>query len=115
MIKNILDFQDNDNHVLSLSYDEELSIVIETWDNKKYRVEFLDCLKLELNCGIGFEIGSICLKTVTEPGTAWEEDFIRENSGCGGYSEIIFHDPWQTERVNMRLIFDSLKITKLWR
>lgn len=110
---NILDFQDNDNYLISLKYDEELTAVIETWDNKKYRIVFFDFGKLELNSGISFEIGSVCTKQGTEFNTPWEEDFKKENINYSDYSELIIYDPWQTDRINLRVIYEKMTITQI--
>lgn len=112
--KNILDFQDNDNSLISLVYSgEELTAVIETWDNKKYRIVFYNFGKLELNSGISFEIGSVFIKQGTEFNTPWEEDFKRENIDHADYSELIIYDPWQTDRINLRVIYEKMTISQI--
>ncbi len=113
IIKDILDFQANDNFVVSFSYCENLSIVIETWDNCKYRVEFFECFKMELNTGVEFEIGSISLISGKNFNSGWEKAFIDENGDYKDYSEVVFCDAWQIERINFRAIFKYYKITKI--
>lgn len=111
---NILDFQDSDNFLISLAYsDEELTAVIETWDNKKYCIVFYNFGKLELNSGISFEIGSVCIKEGTEFNTPWEEDFKKENINYSDYSELIIYDPWQTDRINLRVICEKMTISQI--
>lgn len=111
--KSIFDFQDNDNYIIALDFNKNLTVIIETWDNKKFEIDFFDCCKLELNCGLDFEIGSVCIKSGNEFCTDWEEDFINENTDYINYSEIIFYDAWQFERINLRVIFKKIKITEI--
>lgn len=107
--KSILDFQDNDNFLIFLAYsDEELTAVIETQDNKKYRIVFYNFGKLELNSGISFEIGSVFIKYGTEFNTPWEEDFKRKNID---YAD--FYDPWQTDKINLRVIYEKMTISQI--
>lgn len=111
--KIIFDFQDNDNYIIALNFNSNLAVVIKTWDNRKYQIDFFNCCKLELNSEIDFEIGSICIKSSNEFNTNWEEAFIKENTDFSNYSEILFYDAWQFERINLRIIFENLKITEI--
>lgn len=112
-MKNITDFQSNDNNIISLHYDKQLSIIIKTWDNKRYKVEFFDCGKIELNSWLEFEIGELIILSGDNFKSKWEDDFIKENACYKDYNEIIFYDSWNSDRINLRLIYKNYIITEL--
>ncbi|MBR6670750.1 MAG: hypothetical protein IKL31_08445 [Ruminococcus sp.] len=113
MMADILKFQSNDNYVISICFEETLKIIIKTWDEKLFQVEFDDCYKFKLDTGIEFEIGEIEIKSFQEFDSEWEMEFVKENGGCSDYYEIIFYDAWENERKNMMLIYSSCNIKRL--
>lgn len=117
-IKSIFDLSSNDNHMISFTYDEEdeeqeANAVIETWDNKIYRVIFYGLEKMEMNGSIGFEIGNIAVKPVAELDSEWERDFKNENAAYDSYTELIIYDPWEDGRINFRAVFEHLAVSEI--
>lgn len=106
----LLDFQNNDASVISLSYRDDLKITIVAWDNQKYEIEFTDCSTLELNSAMGFEIGNIEVSPCCSSDAEWACLFISENPCYNEYYKIVFYDAWEDKRVNLRLICKDIKI-----
>lgn len=106
----ILSLASNDNCVTSMNFTDVLEINIETWDGKSVTVVCRDCLKTALNGSPQFEIGEITFVKFADFSDNWELEFVSENSGCTNYSEMIFYDPWETEKTLLRIIAEEFFI-----
>lgn len=106
----ILSLASNDNSVKSMNFDDDLEINIETWDGKDIAVVCRGCLKAALNGSPQFEIGEISFIKSSDFSDSWELGFVSENSGCTDYSEMIIYDPWESEKILLRIIAEDFFI-----
>ncbi|MBQ8569529.1 MAG: hypothetical protein IJ446_09975 [Oscillospiraceae bacterium] len=104
-------YSDNDSFVISMNYEDMLYITIETWNGRKYRISFSDCPLLMLYGSVPFEIGSITVKNTPDEELVTEGH--KEGVSYENYLTVIFYDPWQTDRINMKIVYDKYEITEI--
>ncbi|MDE6520301.1 MAG: hypothetical protein K2K91_07590 [Ruminococcus sp.] len=87
MDNNIMQFQSNDNFIERISADENLTILVKTWNNQYYSIIFNEYCRVCIYFNIPVEIGKIEL--------IMENDC--EQPDLKGLSHLIIRDPWDEE------------------